>query len=168
MTLFAAPLVLLALAAEPASVPPPASDCTAAEHRAFDFWLGEWKVQANGQLAGQNRISEEQAGCVLREEWRGAKGLNGTSLNFYDRGDGRWHQLWVDSQGNVLRLAGNAPASGEMRLESDPAAPGPRQRIHWRLREDGVVVQHWEQSTDGGESWTTAFLGEYRKAAEGK
>lgn len=139
-----------------------ATDCSAPEHHQFDFWVGAWAVTSAGVPAGHNRISREQEGCVLREQWRGASGMTGTSINYYDRNDDRWHQIWVDRTGAVLVLEGGSPRPGEMLLESDPAVAGARQRIHWQLREDGVVVQHWQQSSDGGASWTTAFLGEYR------
>lgn len=42
-----------------------------------------------------------------------------------------------------------------------PDMPGrPRtERITWTPNADGTVRQHWEQSTDGGKTWTTAFDG---------
>ena len=48
-----------------------------------------------------------------------------------------------------------------------PQAGGGRQleRITWTSNPDGTVRQHWEQSTDGGKTWTTAFDGLYRKKA---
>ena len=33
----------------------------------------------------------------------------------------------------------------------------------WYDNADGTVRQHWEQSKDGGKSWTTAFDGLYKK-----
>lgn len=147
----------------PATPAAPAPDCSGPEYRQFDFWLGRWAVSEGGKLAGHNLITRELGDCALREQWQGAGGLHGVSLNFYDREDRRWHQFWVDGRGNVLRLSGLPPRAGEMVLESDPAASGALQRIHWTLREDGVVAQHWQQSADGGANWTTVFLGEYRK-----
>ena len=167
MTVLATSLMVLGLFAAEDAAPPAApaqADCRGVEHRQFDFWIGEWEVSAQGKPAGRNTISAEQNGCVLREEWRGASGLTGTSLNFYDRGDQRWHQVWIDGRGSVLRLSGSAPQPGIMVLESSPDAEGPRQRIRWTLRVDGVVEQHWEQSSDQGVTWTTAFLGEYKPA----
>lgn len=166
MTMFAASLLVLGLfsAEHAAPAPPPAAaDCRGAEHRQFDFWIGDWEVSAQDKPAGRNTISREQSGCVLREEWRGGSGLTGTSLNFYDRRDQRWHQVWIDGRGGVLRLSGSSPHPGVMLLESSPDAEGPRQRIRWTLRDDGVVEQHWEQSSDDGATWSTAFLGEYRR-----
>lgn len=165
MAVIARVMVILGVLMGHAGAAGATADCSAPEHRQFDFWVGEWEVTSAGAPAGHNRISREQEGCVLREQWRGASGVTGTSLNYFDRNDGRWHQIWVDRTGAVLELEGGSPGPGEMRLESDPAASGPRQRIHWQRREDGAVVQHWQQSSDGGASWTTAFLGEYRPAS---
>ena len=65
----------LALAAT--STPPAAParpKCDTPQHRAFDFWIGEWEVWANDQLAGTNRIEPMLEGCALAEHWRGASG----------------------------------------------------------------------------------------------
>ena len=94
-----------ALAQTPAP-PPPA--CQSAEHRQFDFWLGEWEVfLPNGKKAGDNRIESISAGCALLENWTGNGGFSGKSINSYDSSDKRWHQSWVDSSGSRLELAGS-------------------------------------------------------------
>jgi hypothetical protein len=65
----------------------------------------------------------------------------------------------------VLLLDGRFE-NGAMRLEGrSPTAGGGEQidRITWTPNPDGSVRQHWEQSTDGGKSWQTAFDGLYRK-----
>ncbi|MCB1008912.1 MAG: hypothetical protein KDB94_08455 [Acidobacteria bacterium] len=146
----------------PAPAPPP---CSAAEFRQFDFWLGDWEVEAGGKLAGHNRITRLYGDCILREEYRTANGAYvGTSLNGYDAARKVWHQTWVDNQGLVLLLDGRFE-KGAMRLEGkSPTAGGERiDRITWTPNPDGSVRQHWEQSTDGGKSWKSAFDGLYRK-----
>lgn len=53
-----------------AAQPSPAT-CGSAEHRQFDFWIGNWEVYgANGKLAGTNRVEKILAGCVLQENWQ--------------------------------------------------------------------------------------------------
>lgn len=47
----------------------------------FDFWLGEWEVFVQGEKAGENKITKEIAGCALLEDWSGANGNRGKSLN---------------------------------------------------------------------------------------
>jgi hypothetical protein len=140
----------------------PAPTCDAAEHRAFDFWLGSWDVSLpDGRAAGTNRIERTAGGCALIEHWQGTGGFVGTSLNWYDRDDARWHQVWVDGTGGTLVLAG-ARDGERMVLTSLPAAgERTRQRIAWSPQADGSVRQHWETSDDAGATWRTVFDGRY-------
>lgn len=150
----------------PASRPVP---CAAPEHRQFDFWLGEWEVTANGKLAGTNRITRLYGDCGLREEYTTPGGYEGTSFNVFDTQRRVWHQTWVDNQGGALLLDGGL-RDGRMVLEAErPPVDGKttRERITWTPNADGTVRQHWEQSTDGGKSWTTAFDGLYRRVTRG-
>jgi hypothetical protein len=145
--------------------PPPG--CTAPEHRQFDFWVGEWQVtdSAGTREYGSNVITSEEAGCVLRERWTGAGGGTGQSMNFFDRHQGQWHQVWVASGGNVLRLSGGLK-SGSMVMEGDgvsPAGAPVRNRISWIPQPDGRVRQLWTRSTDGGKTWQPGFDGWYAR-----
>jgi hypothetical protein len=144
-----------------ATTPQPRPTCNAAEHRQFDFWIGDWNVTVAGKPAGTNRIELAQQGCVLIEHWTGAGGNTGTSMNFYDRRTSQWHQVWIDSGGNVLRLSGGL-VSGAMVMESTAPA-GPKHRITWSKQDAGAVRQFWESSQDNGKTWTAAFDGLYRK-----
>ena len=161
-------LLLLLLGATPlaAQTAPPASPCTAPEHRQFDFWVGDWEVQRrDGKVAGTNRIEPILGGCALRESWTGASGFAGTSYNVYDRSRKVWHQTWVDGQGNLLQLEG-AWADGRMTLQGetvDSTGAKSRQRITWTPTAADQVRQLWETSTDGGATWSVIFDGRYRK-----
>ena len=136
--------------------------CVGPEYRHFDFWLGEWEVTTpQGQPAGSNRISQIQGKCVLLEEWTASSGGTGTSFNTFNTSKGVWQQFWVDAQGSVLELSGGLE-DGAMVMRSDPEA-SPIHRITWTPRADGSVRQHWESSTDDGQSWNTAFDGIYRR-----
>ena len=163
----AAGMLVLAAATPSAQTPAPAprTDCSAPEHRQFDFWMGSWDVTVQGKPAGTNRIESDLKGCVLVEHWTAARGGRGTSLNFYDRDTRRWHQTWMDDQGNALRLTG-ALRDGRMVLESTPQrqADGTTvvQRITWSREADGSVRQMWEQSADT-KTWTTLFDGRYAR-----
>jgi hypothetical protein len=162
-----APLALAEEAAQPAAppTPAPAAPCTAAEHRAFDFWLGEWNVTTPaGKAAGRNSITSILGGCALLEQWEGASGLRGTSLNAWDPGSGRWRQTWVDGNGGVLLLEGGVE-NGAMVMRGATREDGREvmERITWTPLERGAVKQHWQQSRDGGATWTDAFVGIYEK-----
>ena len=149
----------------PAPAHPP---CATAEHRQFDFWLGDWEVHnAVGKRAGENRISRIHGDCAILEEWRGAGNVTGTSLNTFDQGRGVWHQTWVDNGGNLLALEGGF-ADGTMTLQgrSVERAPVPKttlQRVRWTPQPDGRVRQLWEMSGDDGKTWTVAFDGWYSR-----
>src|SRR5688572_30805518 len=80
--------------------------CDLPEHGQFDFWVGEWDVDGKNGPAGESSITSSLDGCVVREEWRGRSGYSGSSLNFYDRATGRWHQTWIATDGNPLFLEG--------------------------------------------------------------
>ena len=142
-----------------------ATACDAPEHRAFDFWLGEWQVRTpDGKLAGVNRISQEYGGCVLHERYDTGRGYSGESLNIYDAGRKTWHQSWVDTSGTLLLLEGSL-RNGNMVLEGQTVgtdAQTIRHRITWTPNADGSVRQLWE-STDSKVQWGTAFDGQYTR-----
>lgn len=143
-------------------------DCTAAEHRQFDFWVGTWDVTApNGNKAGENHISLILKNCVLFEEWTGASGSSGKSFNVWDRTRKVWHQTWVDDAGSLLQLEGTL-VDGSMVLQGTTTAGDGTKVLH-RVTWSKVgsapdrVRQHWEQSRDEGKTWTTAFDGLYTR-----
>lgn len=170
MSLFLPWMLLLMSAADdtaatPPTPPPAAVACTAAEHRQFDFWLGEWEVFGPaGKPVGRSRIEAVLGGCAIAEHWTSGSGPanDGTSLNRYDPALKQWEQYWVDAQGGRLLLRGGLH-EGAMVMSSEEGAN--RQRISWTPYPDGRVRQIWESSSDGGTTWTTAFDGWYRRAA---
>jgi hypothetical protein len=99
-------------------------------------------------------------------ELEGAGGGEGKSWNWYDIGDGKWHQLWLDAQGTpVLSLAGGF-AENTMKYEGTSVGRGGvtvMNRLQFFKLPDDKIRQLWEQSSDGGKSWTTSFDGEYRR-----
>ena len=135
-----------------------------AEHRQFDFWIGEWEVtSARGQKAGTNRIERMLGGCVLYESWTSAGPSRGHSFNIWDPGDNKWHQTWVDNSGTFLRIAGGI-INGEMVMEGERRLPdGTRQleKITWTPNKDGTLRQVWLSSRDQGMRWATVFDGAY-------
>jgi hypothetical protein len=106
-----------------------------AEHRQFDFWIGEWNVQSpTGQPAGTSSVQRILDGCVLFENWTGGGGGTGKSFNIYNGPKREWQQYWVDSSGTVtffeggwedgaMRLTGTGPIAAE----DDVHSPGARQ-----------------------------------------
>ncbi|TMH68173.1 MAG: hypothetical protein E6H48_05900 [Betaproteobacteria bacterium] len=66
-----------------------------------------------------------QGGCALQENWTGAGGVSGTSLNLDDNDRKRWHQTWVDNSGGLLQRDGGI-VDGAMVLRGESIAPDDR------------------------------------------
>lgn len=159
-------IVLASALATTAGVAQQSAPCDSDRHRDFDFWVGEWTVTGPGDaVLGSNRIERISGGCALLENWDGARGSSGKSINFFDPATASWHQVWVGA-GAILRLEGGLEEAGRMVLTG-----GPREsdggtivdRITWTLQSDGSVVQLWEISPVGQTAWQPAFRGVYRR-----
>ncbi len=124
--------------ASPTTPPPKPFDCSAPEHRQFDFWVGEWDVVPNpatippgtpppaaGQKPASNVIEKVHGGCVLLENWV-ATGQTGQSFNLYDRASRRWHQTWVDSGGGLHEYWGELKDGNMVFAGEIPLGPGSR------------------------------------------
>jgi hypothetical protein len=148
----------------------PAKRCDAKEFRAFDFWVGEWRVTwttLQGQPAeGRSSIQRVVGGCAIEEHWQGKDGSEGKSLSFFDPGTKRWHQTWVDATAQPLMFEGNF--EGESLVLTAKVAHGggfqTYHRITWTPLPGGVR-QHWQQSANG-QTWDTVFDGRYAPAKD--
>lgn len=153
----------------PASTGP--SACESAEHRQFDFWVGRWDVYPTGKdlLVAHSLIENLYGGCVIRENWMPLKGTDGGSLNTYDPGDKRWHQVWMDSANGRVAFEG-AFKDGKMVLTGNwrgAATPGQDSlvRMTYSKLDAGSVRQFGEISTDEGKSWKPFFDFTYKPRA---
>lgn len=163
---FFVPLALALSTPVLAADPPPPCNSSERSHD-FDFWIGEWDVYAGDQLAGTNSIRPLMDGCVLQEQWKGAKGSEGTSFNFYDPQRKAWRQVWVWRQGSTLELEGKLDGRAMVLSGSSKQANGADvlNRITWTPNADGSVRQHWQTSGDGGVTWADSFDGRYVRRA---
>lgn len=155
--------LVLCLTAAAIQAAPPA--CSSAEHRQFDFWIGDWQVhRPDGSLAGINRISREYGGCVIHERYATGKGYSGESLNAWDAARKVWHQTWVDDSGLLLTIEGRWNGKSMILEGLAPDASGAmvKQRITWTPNSDGTLRQLWE-SADAKGAWTVLFDGKYTK-----
>ncbi|WP_148230044.1 ligand-binding sensor domain-containing protein [Marivirga tractuosa] len=139
--------------------------CNSENHRAFDFWLGNWEVyNKKGDHIGTNNIHLIQNGCGIQENWTSNGRGAGTSYNFYDVKTEKWYQSWISNSGNALLLKGGF-TDGQMQMQSE-IVNGKIDRIKWIHQEDGSVHQIWEISTDDGKTWKEAFWGKYVRSEE--
>lgn len=132
----------------------------APEYKQFDFWVGEWNVETTlGQPAGNNVIQRIENGCIIMENWTGAQGGTGKSINFYNASTGKWRQTWVDSTGGVTEYQGEYK-DGAMRFDGNPIIQN-GQKILRRLTLSSQgpdrVRQLFEQSADDGKTWTPQY-----------
>lgn len=124
--------------ASPAAPPPKPFDCSAPEHRQFDFWVGDWDVVPNpatvppgtpppapGSKPARNVVEKAHSGCVLIENWK-TTGQTGQSFNLYDRASRRWHQTWVDSGGGLHEYWGELKDGNMVFAGEVPLGPGSR------------------------------------------
>ena len=148
---------------------PPGQACKAAGYRGFDFWVGNWDVRGRfGGLAGTNVVKSRVGGCVVEENWIGAGGGLGRSLNTYDAAAGTWSQMWVGNSGcgnDVVVIDGTAE-NNVMIMQGTKTAPngfvaGPpcfappavnavalNNIIRWTLLPSGSVQQQFTSSLD--------------------
>ncbi len=158
--------LLLALPA-PAQNEKPYSCEETSEHRQFDFWVGNWKVtdKAGEKEFGHNSISQREKGCLLLEEWRSSRAHTGTSINYYNPSDSKWHQHWVDNGATIIHTSGGIEDSSMVMrgkiyyLQSSRTAEF---RGRWTPLEDGRVRQFFEEK-DSQDEWQTWFDGYYRR-----
>jgi len=139
--------------------------------REFDFWIGEWDVHdGKGTLVGENSITSEEGGCVMVENWQGASGSSGMSINYLDRITDEWVQIWHAAGGYQIDIRGGLGENG-MLLRGTIHYIGTGQtapfRGLWTPLPDGRVRQFFEQSNDDGATWEPWFEGFYtRKSAD--
>src|SRR5580698_5326370 len=157
---------LVAQTAAPVA-PPQGLPCAAPAHHQLDFWVGEWRVfqTADNVEVATSRIEIVMSGCGIKEtvDSPGAPGGHyiGTSYSSYDRKDGKWHQMYIDTTGSVglytggtdgADMAFNAPGRGSALL-----------RMVYKPLADGSVRQIGTVSNDQGKTWQPEYDYTYRR-----
>ena len=161
-------LLALLMSLPPAQTAPAAPDCTAAEHRQLDFWLGRWTVveTATGAPAGESVIEPIYRGCAIRETFESPTGFVGGSTNLWDRAAGEWVQFGTGSTGARMLFTGAWDGERMSLLTSQARTGRPALLIRMRLQPlaDGNVRQWSEMSSDLGETWRPRYDFTYRRA----
>ncbi|HET8891415.1 MAG TPA: tetratricopeptide repeat protein [Candidatus Angelobacter sp.] len=143
--------------------------CQTAEFRQFDFWIGDWDVHnPAGQKVGDNQITREQDGCLLVEHWKSGRGIEtGTSFNYFDVRDKKFHQIYFDNSGNAGAyppMAGGV-VDNKMIMISDEKV-SPIFRWTWYVLSPGKVRQMAEQSDDQQKTWRVIWDSTYVSKAQ--
>ena len=165
-------LIAAAASAQAAPAPTPAQPpqpppCAGAQYRQLDFWVGAWNVfdTRAGTPVGSSRIERVMNGCAISERYEAPQAPGGAyagaSYSGYDRKDGKWHQLYVDVNGNVSWYSG--ALEGVDLVMVAPGRGGSLQRMVYRPHPDGSVEQIGTVSADGGASWSPGYDYTYRR-----
>ena len=143
----------------PGSYQPGQPICWGLPERAdFAFWAGDWSVGF-----ASNRISTEQSGCLLREQWFGGGTNTGVSYNFYDPFVSNWRQVWVSPSIMIDVVGGLIQPGGAMHLVGTSTATGSNQALPyrgtWSPVNQTTMTQSLEQQNNG--VWSNWFFGTY-------
>jgi hypothetical protein len=141
------------------------SKCATPDHRALDFWIGDWdtfEVDASGKATGDSiaktKVESHLGDCVIHELYQQSDGLIGDSFLSYDGARKQWQQTWVTNRGSVMQIWGNFK-DGALVLSGEMHAADGRvfqQKITWK-KENGGVREFAVMSKDGGKTWEPAF-----------
>ena len=150
--------------------------CSAAEHRQFDFWIGDWQLVVRTRSApgadtwvesrATNEIRATYGGCAIEEHFR-AEGpdepWSGHSVSTY--AEGKWRQTWVDDQGSYMTFVGRF-SSGEMILDGEPMTKDGksfRMRMVFTAITKEALTWRWERTDDDGAHFRPTMTIEYAR-----
>jgi len=141
-----------------------AHPCLAApEYRQFDYWLGEWNVEANGQRIATSSISAVLDDCVISEDYHDFRGYYGRSFSIWDGTTKRWEQRYVDTTGAFHEWKGGLQ-NGLMQFlwrHNDHVGHPQLDRMTYIKDGPDKVRQLLENSTDDGKTWSITYDGMY-------
>jgi hypothetical protein len=156
-----AAFVLSASLAAPAFAGGNSGACSAAVHRQFDFFAGDWDAHDVGdpsKIVARNRVEVILNGCVIHEDYRQNDGLHGESYSLYDKARKVWHQSWVTNRGELLLLDGGMQGDRLVFTGAQKTKDGKPTLLRgvWYRQGDGVR-ETATRSLDGGKTWQPVF-----------
>ncbi len=134
-----------------------------AEARDLDFWLGRWDLVVTGGGPATNDISSFgiDGGIAILEDYRQGT-YRGTSVSYYSPREGRWRQLWLDSQGVALEFAGGTQGN---KFVISGQVGTTRTRLVYSNITNRSLDQSYDLSPDGV-NWQQNFGARYTRRAE--
>lgn len=137
------------------------------EYKQFDFWVGEWRVTAEGQKVATSSIQRIVDSCIILENYSQADGFVGKSFNFYDASLHKWRQTWVDGGARASEFVGEYK-DGAMRFEGEShLSDGTKilRRMALFNLSPSQVRQLSYASTDGGQTWHVTYDFTYTRSS---
>jgi hypothetical protein len=146
-----------------------ASPCaTNPENQQLDYWLGSWKIGAEGSSGNAHStvaLSLDQ--CLVVENWDGGRGHSGQNTFGYSADDKSWYGLFADNEGRVHVFTSGKVLSDSAEFEGKSRGPNGQtvlNRVKITRLSPNKVTQTWEKSSDNGATWNVVFRGEYIRA----
>lgn len=174
-------------ASPPASTPaqPPTAaavvispTCASAEHRQFDFWIGDWDVAIRarkgpgsdewGEGKGRQHIESILGGCAISENFTAdgpQQAWAGKSYSSWQPQLGKWRQTWVDDGGSYLVFTGGLEA-GAMTLYGEPRTVKDvsfQMRMVFKNVTADSLLWEWQRSTDEWKTSTVMMAIDYKR-----
>jgi len=146
-----------------------ADSCGAnSESRQLDYWLGNWKIGAEGSSGNaHSTVSLSLDKCLVVENWDGGRGHYGQNVFGYSADDKNWYGMFADNEGRVHIFTSGKVASGSAEFEGKSRGPNGESllnRVKITRLNPNKVEQSWEKSNDNGANWNVVFRGEYSRA----
>ena len=147
-----------------------ASRCAAdSNYQRLAFWVGDWEVfDSVGTRYAAQRVRAVLDDCAITAEWTGPVGDKGVSLSAFDVRTGDWRQVYAANQvpsasGVSLRRSDSTYHGPGIRfIPLADATGGARTRVTIMPLDGHRVLQQFESSRDGGETWRIVFKAEHR------
>ncbi len=145
------------------------SDSCAAnpENRQLDYWLGKWKIGAEGSSGNaHSTVTLSLDKCLVVENWDGGRGHYGQNVFGYSADDKSWYGMFADNEGRVHIFTSGKVVSGSAEFEGTSHGPNGESvlnRVKLIRLNPNKVEQAWEKSTDNGANWNVVFRGEYSR-----
>lgn len=146
-----------------------ADSCAAnSANRQLDYWLGNWKIGAEGSSGNaHSTVTLSLDKCLVVENWDGRGGHYGQNVFGYSADDKSWYGMFADNDGRVHVFTSGKVASGTAEFEGPSRGPNGESvlnRVKVIRMNTNKVEQTWEKSSDNGANWNVVFRGEYSRA----
>ena len=146
-----------------------ADSCAAnSPNRQLDYWLGNWKIGAEGSSGNaHSTVSLSLDKCLVVENWDGGRGHYGQNVFGYSADDKSWYGMFADNEGRVHIFSSGKVASGSAEFAGTSHGPDGESilnRVKIIRLNPNKVEQTWEKSNDNGTTWNVVFRGEYSRA----
>ncbi len=167
-SIFLAVVFGLAFATNGFAAADPDSCATNPENPQLDYWLGNWKIGAEGSSGNaHSTVSLSLDKCLVVENWDGGRGHYGQNVFGCSADDNSWYGMFADNEGRVHVFTSGKVASGTAEFEGTSRGPKGESvlnRVKVIRLDPNKVEQAWEKSTDNGANWNVVFRREYSRA----